>query len=76
MVNGRDVRFIGQLGIANDGAGADAAALADLGAPRICANGSMTVSMPMRACTSIVTVSGFSMVTPSSINSRTFALAE
>ncbi len=39
--------------------------------PRICANGSTTVSMPMRHPASIVTVSGFSMVTPASISSRT-----
>ena len=39
--------------------------------PRICANGSMIVSMPIVTASSMLTVSGFSMVTPASISSRT-----
>ena len=39
--------------------------------PRICANGSITVSIPTVTPESMVTVSGFSMVTPASISSWT-----
>ena len=39
--------------------------------PVICANGPDTVSMPIFTSASTVTVSGFSIVTPSSINWRT-----
>ena len=44
--------------------------------PRICANGSTTVSMPIATSASMVTVSGFSMVTPASMSSRTLAVAQ
>ena len=38
--------------------------------PRTCANGSITVSIPMRTSASMTTVSGCSMVTPPSMSSR------